>query len=133
LKVESEDRREMRGRMPVQHFRELIAWQKAMDMVVEVYRLSRCFPREEIYGLTNQLRRAAVSVPSNIAEGQGRGIGPSFLNHLRIAKGSLQEVQTQVLIAERLEFIDELEALAFQDLSAEVGRLLGGLIRSLEE
>lgn len=119
--------------MPVQSFRELIAWQKAMDMVVEVYRLTRCFPREEVYGLTNQLRRAAVSVPSNIAEGQGRGVGLSFQNHLRIAKGSLQEVQTQVLIAERLGFIEGTEAQAFQELSAEVGRLVGGLIRSLEE
>ena len=64
--------------MAVLHYRELIAWQRAMDMVAEVYRISRQFPREELYGLTNQIRRAAVSVPSNIAEGQGRGVGQAF-------------------------------------------------------
>ena len=104
-----------------------------MDMVVEVYRLTRRFPREEIYGLTNQLRRAAVSVPSNIAEGQGRGIGNAFTQFLRIANGSLQEVETQILIAQRLEYLSESESMAFMDICCEVGRLLNGLLRSLEE
>jgi four helix bundle protein len=119
--------------MPVLHYRELVAWQKAMDLVVEVYRLSQCFPREEIYGLTNQVRRAAVSVPSNIAEGQGHGIGQAFSNFLRIAKGSLQEVETQILIAERLQYISDVQALVFLDTSCEVARLIAGLLRSVEQ
>jgi four helix bundle protein len=104
-----------------------------MDMVVEVYRLTRCFPKDETYGLVNQLRRAAVSVPSNIAEGQGRGVGHSFSNHLRIANGSLQEVETQILIAQRLNYLTEHQSLGAMDISCEVGRLIGGLLRSLDE
>ena len=118
--------------MSALHYRELIAWQKAMDLVAEVYRLTRNFPREELYGLTNQVRRAAVSVPSNIAEGQGRGIGQAFAHHLRIANGSLQEAETQMLIAQRLEYLSEKDVLKFFDLSCEVGRLLNGLLRSVE-
>ena len=71
--------------MEVLHYRELVVWQKAMDLVVRIYELTRAFPKDECYGLTNQLRRAAVSIPSNIAEGQGRGVGHSFANFLRIA------------------------------------------------
>jgi four helix bundle protein len=119
--------------MAVLHYRELFAWQKAMDLVVDVYRLTRSFPREELYGLTNQVRRAAVSIPSNIAEGQGRGIGQAFAHHLRIANGSLQELETQVLIAERLGYTGEGVVGPLMDKSAEVGRVIGGLLRSLSE
>jgi four helix bundle protein len=80
--------------MAVKSYQDLVVWQKAMDFVVEVYKLTRRFPRDETYGLTNQVRRAAVSVPSNIAEGQGRGVGQAFSHHIRIAQGSLQEVET---------------------------------------
>src|SRR3979411_1014515 len=90
--------------MKVRHYQELIVWQKAMDLVEEVYKVSRSFPREEIYGLTSQLRRAAVSIPSNVAEGQGRRTTTDFLRHLSIAYGSLLEVETQVLIATRLNY-----------------------------
>jgi four helix bundle protein len=69
----------------VLHYRELVAWQRGMEFVESIYRLTMHFPREEMYGLTNQLRRAAVSVPSNVAEGQGRGVGGEFAHHLRIA------------------------------------------------
>jgi four helix bundle protein len=104
-----------------------------MDMVAGIYRVTRKFPREEMFGLTNQLRRAAVSVPSNIAEGQGRGIGQAFAQHLRIANGSLQEAETQLMIAERLEYITEAQLLSLMDTTCEVGRLLGGLLRSITE
>src|SRR5438046_1772110 len=95
----------------VTHYRELIAWQRAMDLVQAVYSVTRRFPADELYGLTNQLRRAAVSVPSNIAEGQGRGVGGEFAHHLRIANASRQEVETQILIAQRLSYVDETCAL----------------------
>lgn len=112
-------------------YRDLIAWQKAMDLVIAVYRLSREWPREETYGLVSQVRRAAVSVPSNIAEGQGRQSSKEFANHLSIAHGSLLELETQLVIAERLGYSDGDacgEALA---QAAEVGRLLNGLLASL--
>jgi four helix bundle protein len=89
----------------IQNYRELIVWRKGMDLVESVYRATIGFPREEIYGLTSQIRRAAVSIPSNIAEGQGRGATRDFLYFLSIAQGSLKEVETQVLIAERLAYV----------------------------
>jgi four helix bundle protein len=117
--------------MAVRNHRELIAWQKAMDLVVLVYKLCAGFPREELYGLTSQIRRAAVSIPSNIAEGQGRRSTKEFLNFLSVAHGSLREVETQTLIAQRLNYIDETATTAAMDLAAEVGRLLNGLSNSL--
>jgi four helix bundle protein len=117
--------------MTVKHFRELIAWQKAMDLVVLVYRATAAFPSEERFGLTNQVRRAAVSVPSNIAEGQGRQTPREFIQFLAVARGSLQEVETQILIAVRLEYLDEKNANGLTELIDEVSRILGGLIRSL--
>jgi four helix bundle protein len=119
--------------MAVLHFRELVAWQKAMDLVVVVYQLSARFPADERFGLTNQVRRAAVSVPSNIAEGQGRGAGASFAQFLRFALGSLQEVETQVLISQRLGYADDRSVLCVIDLIAETGRVIGGLMRSIPE
>ena len=91
--------------MKVKNYRELIAWQRAMDLVEDVYKASRDFPREETYALTSQIRRAAVSIPSNIAEGQGRRTTADFLRHLSIAYGSLREVETQILIAQRLKYL----------------------------
>jgi four helix bundle protein len=117
--------------MGVKSFQDLVVWQKAMDFVVEVYKLTRRFPREATYGLTNQLRRAAVSVPSNIAEGQGRGVGQAFCHHVRIAQGSLQEVETQLLIAGRLKYVTEDERAPVLDHIAEIGRLNRGLLKSL--
>ncbi|MDB5332752.1 MAG: ribosomal protein [Phycisphaerales bacterium] len=102
-----------------------------MDLVVEVYKATACFPAAEVYGLTNQLRRAAVSVPSNIAEGQGRGIGQDFSRFLRIAQGSLQEMETQMLVASRLSYIQKPQLDALLSLAGEVGRLNRGLQRSL--
>ena len=86
--------------MTINNFRDLRVWQSGMELVVQVYRLTQSFPREEQYGLTSQMRRAAVSVPSNIAEGHARESSKEYLNHLSIVQGSLAELQTQIEIAE---------------------------------
>ena len=111
-------------------YRELIAWQKSMDLVVEIYRVSKSFPDDERFGLISQIRRAAVSVPSNIAEGHARPTA-DFVRFLNIARGSLSEVETQLEISRRLEFITDIsDALK---LAEETGRILNGLIRSLRK
>jgi four helix bundle protein len=112
-----------------QSFRDLLVWQKAMTLVTQVYGATRSFPREELYGLTSQIRRAAVSVPSNIAEGQARPTRGEFRQFLGHAKGSLAELETQLLIAENLGFFREPNNLSSQ--VAEVGRMLSGLMTSL--
>lgn len=117
--------------MKVRHYQELIVWQKAMDLVEDVYEVSKAFPREETYGLTSQLRKAAVSIPSNIAEGQGRATTPDFLRHLSIAYGSLLETETQLLIAARLRYLTQARCSEVMSIAGEVGRLLNGLISSL--
>jgi four helix bundle protein len=117
--------------MKVKNYQELIAWQKAMDLVEEVYKASQDFPREEIYGLTGQIRRAAVSIASNIAEGQGRRTTADFLRHLSIVYGSLREVETQILIARRLKYVTQTRLEEVMSLAGEVGRLLNGLMASL--
>jgi four helix bundle protein len=119
--------------MGVKSYRELIAWQKAMDYVVLVYQATARFPKEELYGLVSQLRRSAVSVPSNIAEGQGRQSTRDLLNFLAIAYGSLNESQTQVLIAERLQYLDGEQAARLMEASHEVARLINGLCNSLRK
>ena len=118
--------------MTVEGYRELIVWQKAMDLVEAVYRTTANFPKEQLYGLTSQIRRAAISVPSNIAEGQGRTTTRDFLYFLSIANGSLKEVETQTLIAERLGFLDNSKASTLIALTTEVGRLTSGLRNSLK-
>jgi four helix bundle protein len=102
-----------------------------MDLVVRVYKATEEFPRREMFGLTNQVRRAAVSIPSNIAEGQARDTTRDFVRFLTIARGSLQELETQVLIASRLDFLGEPDRADLVGRIQEVGRLLGGLLRSL--
>ena len=117
--------------MAGKNYRDLMAWQKAMDLVIAVYRVSARFPREELYGLSSQLRKAAVSVPSNIAEGQGRGTKKEFARFLRIAHGSIREVETQTLIAARLTYLNATLAEEVLTLAASAGRLVAGLINSL--
>lgn len=116
---------------PVRSYQDLVACQKAMDLVTEIYHISHKFPREELFALTSQLRRAAISVPSNIAEGQGRSSRKEFLYFLGNAKGSLSEVETQILIARNLGYIGEEALNVLLNLSAEVGRILNGLLASL--
>jgi len=115
----------------IKSYQDLIAWQKAMDLTVAVYRATASFPREEIYGLTSQLRRAATSIPSNIAEGQGRNSTGEFLQFLGHARGSLFEVETQLLVASKLGMLDSQAATGLLENTSELSRILSGLIGSL--
>ncbi len=117
--------------MTVRNYQDLIVWQKAMDLVELIYSSSKSFPRDEIYGLTSQLRRAAVSIASNIAEGQGRRTTADFLRYLSISYGSLREVETQTLIAARLQYLTTGRSQEILKVAGEVGRLLNGLMSSL--
>ena len=110
-------------------FKELIVWQKAMDLVDEVYLLQRGFPKPEVYGLGDQLRRAVVSIPSNIAEGHGRGSRKDYVHFLSIARGSVYETITQLNIAKRQGYLKDI-SLA-ESHANEIARMLNALIRSL--
>ena len=115
----------------VKHYRDLIAWQKAIDFAEAVHRTTRGFPRDEIFGLTSQVRRAVVSIPSNIAEGQGRGSTNEFVHFLNIATGSLQEAETQLILAHRFEYLAQAKLDRLLEMADEIGRVNNGLIRSL--
>ena len=110
-------------------YRDLIAWKKSIDLVGKIYSFTRSFPKEEIYGLTSQIRRAAVSIPSNIAEGAGRSGHREFVQFLSIARGSLSELETQLLIAADLGYMDTKHR-AFEILE-RVSRLMTGLHKKL--
>jgi four helix bundle protein len=114
-----------------QSFRELTVWQRSMQITVAVYRLSRKFPREEVYGLTSQMRRCSVSVPSNIAEGQGRSSTGEFKHFLGIARGSNFELQTQLELARALEMGDAKAITEAEGLSHEVGKMLFAMLDAL--
>ena len=114
-------------------YRDLVVWQKAMQLVTDVYRMAEKFPKVEVFGLASQLRRAVVSVPSNIAEGQGRDSTKEFIHHLSIAYGSLMEAETQIQIAANLSYIRQPEAERYISQATEVGRLMNGLSRSLRK
>lgn len=117
--------------MSVSSYKQLVVWQKAIELVLEIYRATQDFPKEEMYGLTSQLRRAAVSVPSNIAEGQGRFSTGEFKQFLGHTKGSLFELQTQTVIAQKLGYLEDKSAAKLVESSDEVGRMLSGLLSSL--
>ena len=117
--------------MEVRSYRDLIAWQKAMDLVEDVYKLTKSFPDDEKYGLTSQIKRAAVSIPSNIAEGQTRNSKKEFIHFLSIARGSKAEVETQLELAQRLGFSNKNEIENIIKKCNEVGKILTGLMKSL--
>ena len=117
--------------MHLKSYRDLEVWQKAMDLVVGCYRMTEQFPKTELYGLTSQLQRAAVSIPANIAEGQGRSHTREFLNHLSVAYGSLMEVETHLEIEARLEYLDQAALNRLLDQTGETGRMLNGLMQAL--
>ena len=119
--------------MKVKIFRELIVWQKALDLVEEIYKASKSFPNDELYGLTSQIRRAVVSIPSNIAEGQGRDSTREFRHHLSIAYASLCEIQTQIFIAQRLIYLKEEQVIRLLGMIEEIARLINGLSKSLPQ
>ena len=112
-------------------YSELVVWQKAMDLVTEIYKMTAAFPSEERFGLSSQARRAAVSIPSNIAEGHGRKATGAYINHLSIAHGSLMELETQTQIAVRLDFIAEVQGSALLKQMDEIAKMLNGLKKSL--
>jgi four helix bundle protein len=125
--------REMEGYSMVKSFRDLLVWQRAIQLSVAIYRLTQGFPREELYGLSSQIRRSAVSVPSNIAEGHGRLNTGEYRQFLGIARGSNFELQTQLEIARALEFgnsklLDEAEG-----LSHEVGKMIYGILEGIKD
>lgn len=113
-------------------YRDLRVWQQAMKLAVRTYRETECFPAREHYGLTAQLRRAAISVPSNIAEGKGRRTDPEFLTFLFHARGSLLELETQISLAEQLGYLSQFSSRSLLRDTASVGSALTGLINSLK-
>ncbi|MFZ4125433.1 MAG: four helix bundle protein [Rickettsiales bacterium] len=112
-------------------YKELQTWQKSVDYGLLIYGATKIFPKEEIYGLTSQLRRAAISIASNIAEGSERGTTKEFIQFLRIASGSLAECETQLYFAHRLGYCDTAAYDALELKSREIGRMLNGLITKL--
>ena len=115
----------------VQSFRDLLVWQRSIQLTVAIYRLSQSFPHEEIYGLTSQIRRSAVSVPSNIAEGQGRLNTGEFRQFLGVARGSNCELQTQLEIARALGLGDIQQIEVAEGLSSEVGKMINAILKTL--
>ncbi len=112
-------------------YRDLLVWEKAMDLVVASYRLAKRLPGNETYGLASQIQRAAVSIPANIAEGHARRHLGDYLHHLSVANGSLRELETHILIACRLSYLQQSEVDPTLGLAAEVGRMLTGLTQKL--
>jgi four helix bundle protein len=113
-------------------YQELEVWKKSIDLVETIYRVSSGFPAEEKFGLTSQIRRAAASVPANIAEGAARTGTKEFLQFLSVASGSLAEVETFLILAARLGFLKAADLETLEAQSSEIGRMLGGLKRSLQ-
>lgn len=115
------------------NYKDLIFWQKAMDLATEIYRLTKNLPQDELYGLTNQMRRAAVSIPSNIAEGNTRFSTKEYLRFLSISRGSNAEVETQLLLCVKLNYLTQEDIEAALSLSNETGRMLTSTIKKLRE
>ena len=118
--------------MSVSDHRQLVVWQKGIALTLETYRISRRFPRDETYGLTNQIRRAAVSIPANLAEGNGRTHRAEYAHFVSIARGSLREVDTLVEIALGLGYVNEEELANVRELLDHLGRMLTRLLKRLE-
>lgn len=114
------------------NFKELLVWQKSIDFVAEIYGITENFTKSEMYGLVSQIRRAAVSVPSNIAEGNSRRSKPDYLQFLKISRGSCAEVETQLIISKKLNFLNEKHYLKLNQEIIEISKMLNGLINSLQ-
>ncbi|MCD0465530.1 four helix bundle protein [Flavobacterium sp. ENC] len=114
-------------------FRDLLIWQKSMNLVIEIYQLTNLFPKEEIYGLTSQIRRCSVSIPSNIAEGYGRDGNNDYLRFLNISMSSLFEMQTQLEISFNLKFLNENQFNKINGESRELERMLSAFIRKIKD
>lgn len=116
----------------MESYKELKVWQRSMALAEQVYGLTQYFPAEERYGLTSQMRRAAVSIPANIAEGWGRGTTRDYLNFLIIARGSLMELETQLILASHLGYVESVHVTSASREIAEIGKMLNSLIASLK-
>ena len=116
----------------VRSYRDLVVWQQAMALAASCYKATKSVPASEVYGMTSQIRRAAVSIPANIAEGNGRENTGSYIHALRIAQGSLKELETHVLLAETVELMIKADSEQLLVSCDSVGRLLRALIRSLQ-
>lgn len=119
--------------MYVESYKDLIVWQKAMDLVVLIYKVTNNFPQSEIYGLVSQMRRSAVSIPSNIAEGKVRGTKKDYRNFLLISFGSGSELETQLEISRRLNYIDEMNFIEINNILTEVMKILNVMTKKLSE
>lgn len=114
------------------NFKELLVWQKSINFVTEIYEVTNNCPKDEMYGLTSQIRRASISIPSNIAEGNSRRSVADYLQFLKIARGSCAEVETQLIIAQNLKFLSEEHYLKLNQDIIEISKMLNGLINSLK-
>lgn len=114
-------------------FRNLLVWQKSMDLVTKIYKLTHQFPKEELFGLTSQIRRSAISIPSNIAEGYGRDSNKEYLRFLNISISSLFEMQTQIEIAKNINYLNEADFEKLYEDSREVERMMSSFIRKIKE
>jgi four helix bundle protein len=119
--------------MAVRHYRELKVWQAGMELAVKCYDVTRGFPKEEMFGLTTQIRRSAVSIPANLAEGQGRQSTKEFLNFISIARGSLMELETHLQLSHRVSLLQKPVLEELLKLTDEISRMLSGLRNSLRE
>ena len=117
----------------IKSYQDLIVWQKSVLLVTDIYALTKTFPQDERFGITSQLNRAAVSVPTNIAEGWGRETSKNYLQFLRISRGSVMEVQTLLIISKNLNYISEEKFEVLRNKTEEVGKILQGLIKSINE
>jgi len=113
-------------------YRDLLVWQKGIDLVVIAYKATAGFPKSEMYGLISQIRRAATSIPANIAEGYGRGSRKEYLQFLQIAQGSLKELETHFIVSEKLLYLTAAQTERLLTKTGELGRMLGSLIRKLK-
>lgn len=117
----------------VNSYKDLVAWQKSIALVTDIYGLTKKFPADEKFGIVSQLNRAAVSVPANIAEGWGRELSKNYLQFLRVSRGSLMELETMILISRNLAFISENDFIETNKKTEEVGKILQGLIKSIHQ
>jgi four helix bundle protein len=115
----------------IKSYRDLRVWQLSVDLAVDVYGVSKNFPKAEVFGMTSQMRRSAVSIPANIAERYGREVAGSFAQFLRIAQGSLKELETHVIIALRIDLINQTDANRLLGAATDIGKMLGSLIRKV--
>jgi four helix bundle protein len=124
---------DQKNRATINDYRDLDVWKFSMELAADIYGVTKTFPREEMFGMTSQMRRAVVSIPANIAEGFGRAQRQSFIQFLRIAQGSLKELETLTLLAVRVELLDAQRSTSFADRYQRLGKMLVSFVRALEK